>query len=633
MCGIAGYFSPDHFFSQHNLEDMTQALEHRGPDAFGYYMEKSVGLGNRRLSIIDLSERANQPIHSSDGRYVIVYNGIVYNFTEIGAALRSREQRSFNTSSDTEVVLEAFVRYGPDFVHMLNGMFAIAIYDKLKDELHVFRDRLGIKPLYYYWDGRNFAFASELKAFRKLNQIGLQLNKKAVRDFLHLGYVPTPYSIYDKIYKMNSGTRLKISKTGLEEYKYWDLRNCIQTDVVQDTEEALVKLSDLLISSIQYQLKSDVPFGIFMSGGIDSSLIAAKTASMANVKPNTFTIGFSDNLLSESTHAKKIAAALGTQHHEFILSVKDATRLIDPMFDVFDEPFADSSAIPTMLVSKMARQYVSVALSGEGGDELFFGYGAYRWARRLDSVFFKTFRRPMAFVFSKMSSRYQRIGQLLTYTPDTNLRSHICSQEQYWFSEAEIDALLTEDCRTASAVPENLPVSFLDLFRERLHQPEDVAVRPLTAMEEQALFDLQFYLQDDLLTKTDRCGMHYSLEARVPFLDHRIVEYALNISPGLKYRFGTPKYILKRILYKYIPEELFNRPKEGFDIPLRRWLHKELKYLITENLNEKVISQYGLVNYAHVSRLLQQFEAGADYLYNRIWLLIVLHKWLRKFQP
>jgi asparagine synthase (glutamine-hydrolysing) len=633
MCGLAGFFSSERYFTRQNLEDMTQALEHRGPDSFGYFEGKSVGMGNRRLSIVDLSERASQPMHSANGRYVMVYNGMVYNYSEIGASLRQTQDTHFVTSSDTEVVLEAFVKYGPDFVHMLNGMYAIAIYDKLRDELHIFRDRLGIKPLYYYWDGKNFAFASELKALRAVPQIPKTLNKGVIRDFLHFGYIPTPFSIYERIYKMNSGTRLKISKAGLEEFKYWDVVSCLQPQAVTDEEEALVKLSDLLISSIQYQLKSDVPFGIFLSGGVDSSIIASKVAGLSNVKPNTFTIGFSDNIFNETAYARKVADTLGTKHHEFIVSVNDVVNLIDPVFDVFDEPFADSSAVPTLLVSKLAKQYVTVALSGEGGDELFLGYGSYRWASRLDSAFYRMFRQPMAFVLSKMSSRYQRVAELLDYSPGSNLQSHIFSQEQYWFSERELDSLCRPAYRTSELHIENMPVNFLELYRHRLKSPKDITLRKLNAMEEQALFDLQFYLQDDLLTKTDRCGMHYSLEARVPFLDHRIVEYALNLSPSLKFRNGTPKYILNRILYKYMPKDFFNRPKKGFDIPLAKWLRKELKSLITDNLNEGVIKKYDVVDGAQVNELLARFDNGADYLFNRIWLLIVLHKWLRKFEP
>ena len=628
MCGLTGYFSPEKFFEQSDLEIMTASLAHRGPDASGFFSEGPVGLGHRRLSIIDLSDRAGQPMHSANGRYVAVYNGTVYNFGEIGVGLGI----TLRTSSDTEVVLEAFVKYGAEFVKLLNGMFLIAIYDKEKKELNIFRDRIGIKPLYYYWDGKHFAFASELKALRKVPRIPKVLNKNAIKDFLHFGYIPTPFSIYENIFKMNSGSHLKINENGLKENKYWDIKTALNKEVINDKEEALVKLSDLLISSIQYQLKSDVPFGIFLSGGVDSSLITAKAAGMSNIKPLTFTLGFGKNSGSETVHAKKVAAHLGTDHHEFIVTVKDAVNLIDPVFDAFDEPFADSSSVPTMLVSKLAKQYVSVALSGEGGDELFLGYGAYRWAQRLDSVFFKLFRRPMAYVFSKMPSRYQRISHMLSYKNGTDLRSHIFSQEQYWFSEEELDKLLLPDYKKENVITEMMPLSFLDLYRNKKNKSNDIAGRKLNAMEEQALFDLQFYLQDDLLTKVDRSGMYYGVETRVPYLDHRVIEFVSGLSPELKFKRGNAKYILNEILYQYMPKEMFDRPKEGFDIPLGKWLHNELRYLIDENLNDAVIKKYGIVDTTEVKKIISDFNTGVDYLYNRIWLLIVLHKWLMKFE-
>jgi len=633
MCGLAGYFSTDKFFDQGDVETMTAALEHRGPDSSGFFTDERTGLGHRRLSIIDLSERANQPMHSANGRYVAVYNGTVYNFGEIGATLiqGSSEQNELRTSSDTEVVLEAFVKYGVNFVNMLNGMFVIAIYDKEQKELLIFRDRIGIKPLYYYWDGKHFAFASELKALRKVARIPKVINKSVIRDFLHLGYIPTPYSIYENIFKMNSGCRIKVSEKGVEEFKYWDVKSLITNTVITDKEEALVKLSDLLISSIQYQLKSDVPFGIFLSGGVDSSLITAKAAGMSNIKPLTFTLGFSGYAGNEAAYAKTVAKHLGTEHHEFIVSVKDAIDLIEPVFDAFDEPFADSSAIPTMLISKLAKQHVSVALSGEGGDELFLGYGSYQWAKRLDKLFFKMFRHPMAFVFSKMPSRYQRISHMLSYN-NTDIRSHIFSQEQYWFSDAELDTLLLQNQKKEHLISPNMPASFLDLYyRNKDSKATDIATRKLNAMELQALFDIQFYLQDDLLTKVDRAGMHYALETRVPYLDHRVIEFVLNLSPCLKIKSGNTKYILNELLYQYMPKELFNRPKEGFDIPLSKWLHHELRYLIEENLNKTVVKKYGIVDYEEVNKLIRLFDNGCDYLFNRLWLLIVLHKWFRKF--
>ncbi len=634
MCGIAGFISFKNFFDRSDLEKMNNKLKHRGPDAEGFYMDNFCGLAHRRLSIIDLSTRANQPMFSSNDRYVIVYNGEVYNYSEIGAGLKEgagiHNQSMFRTSSDTEMILEAFSQYGVDFVDQLNGMFAIAIYDKQEEELFLFRDRLGIKPLNYYWDGVNLAFASELKSLQSLSKLNKVLNPQAINDFLHLGFIPAPSTIYKNIYKLLPGSWIKINRKGIEEHIYWTPKQKLTNSIISDKEEALVKLSDLLMSSVQYQLKSDVPFGVFLSGGIDSSLISAQAVNLSSVKVNTFSIGFEENSHNESEYAKAVANYLGTNHNEFIVSYKDAIGLIDSIFESYDEPFADPSAIPTMLVSKLASKYVTVTLSGEGGDELFFGYGSYQWAKRLDNPFFKVFRQPMASAFSHLSSRFQRIGQLLHTEHSRNLRSHIFSQEQYFFTTDEISRLLNQPYVYPSEFD-----SFEFLSADTNIQDSQTTIsskvnsRKLTAMEQQALFDIQYYLSDDLLTKVDRASMRFSIETRVPYLDHRVVEFALNLDPKLKFHNGIPKYILKEILYKYIPKELFERPKQGFAIPLNKWLRNELRYLIEENLNETNVNQIGVVDYDIVKSLVNQFLEGKDYLYNRIWLLIVLHRWMK----
>lgn len=636
MCGIAGFYSKQNIFNITDLHQMTDVLSHRGPDAKGYFSDDVIGLGHRRLSIIDLSDRANQPMFSNNDRYVIIYNGEVYNFREIGAKLKSGTSQGENiqlkTSSDTEVILEAFVKYGVDFVNQLNGMFTIAIYDKHLQELYLFRDRVGIKPLFYFWDGKNFAFASELKSFQKIATIPKEINRAVIADFLHFGYIPTPLSIYKNIFKMNSGSWIKISSQGLETQKYWDIKGKISNNIVRNKEQAMVKLSDLMISSVQYQLKSDVPFGVFLSGGIDSSLVTAQAVMLSSVKVNTFSIGFEENSHNESEYAKTIAKYLGTDHHEFIVSYKDAIDLIDTIIDNYDEPFADSSSIPTMLVSKLARQYVTVTLSGEGGDELFFGYGAYRWAKRLDHPLMKLLHRPASKVFAYLPTRYKRVGRLLDYTSSTNLQSHIFSQEQYMFTASELPQLLTEYYPSSIFMEETkVQSNLLRGFDDSIEKGNlNVKERKLNAMELQALFDLQFYLQDDLLTKVDRASMRFSLETRVPYLDHRVIEFALNIAPELKFKNGISKYILKQILFQYIPKHLFDRPKQGFAIPLNIWLRNELKYLIDEYLSEAMIKKHNIVNYESVHQLKQIFFAGTDYIYQRLWLLIILHKWFEK---
>ncbi|CAN5555290.1 asparagine synthase (glutamine-hydrolyzing) [soil metagenome] len=637
MCGITGYLSFNKKFNRQDLEAMTHRLEHRGPDAEGLYNDEVCGLGHRRLSIIDLSDRANQPMTSSNGRYIIVYNGEVYNFREIGARLKEnpggQQSVKLKTSSDTEVILEAFCQYGSDFVQHLNGMFAIGIYDTELNEIYCFRDRLGIKPLIYYWDGENFAFASEMKSLLLLKDINKEINYPALHDFLHLGFIPAPDSIYKNIFKMQPGTWMKVSKKGLEISRYWNIRQKLTNNIIYDKEQALVKMSDLLMSSVQYQLKSDVPFGVFLSGGIDSSLVTAQAVSLSSVKVNTFSIGFEENSHNESEYARAIANYLGTNHHEFIVSYRDAMNLIDSFFDAYDEPFSDPSAIPTMLVSKLASQYVTVTLSGEGGDELFFGYGSYQWARRLSSPLYKVIRKPMALLFSQMSSRYQRIEQMLKYENSKNIRSHIFSQEQYFYTSNEIDKILNEPFKFSTTNDTNQIYNLASVLTEISgKQGLGVEERKLNAMEKQALFDIQYYLPDDLLTKVDRASMRFSIETRVPYLDHRVVEFAQNLSPDLKYHNGISKYILKEILYQYIPKRFFDRPKQGFAIPMNKWLRKELRYLIDENLNPEIIKKVGILNPEIVKEMVKEFLSGKDFLYNRIWLLIVLQHWFKKNQ-
>jgi asparagine synthase (glutamine-hydrolysing) len=623
MCGISGFYSFDEVFSESELHAMTETLAHRGPDASGYFVDDVVALGHRRLSIIDLSETANQPMHSADGRYVMVYNGEVYNYREIASELKQNFKSVFKTASDSESILEAYVKYGPAFLEKLNGMFALAIYDKEKKELFLCRDRIGIKPLYYFWDGHNFAFASELKALTQLAFIPLQINRNAVYHFLHLGFVPAPYSIYKSIKKMDSATWMKISKDNLESCSYWSPQQQVNEKVITKEKEAIVKLSDLLMSSVQYQIKSDVPFGVFLSGGIDSSLITANAVNLSGVKVNTFSIGFEENKYNESVYAKSVANYVKANHHEFIVSHQDAIDFIDTIFEAYSEPFADPSAIPTMLVSKLARKHVTVTLSGEGGDELFLGYGAYQWAKRLDQPLIKNFRHQIAGLLTNYSKRFNRHADYFLYPTEELKYSHILSQEQYYFSLQEADKLLTAEFISH---PETQNTELLNSFGIEINNLR----RTLDPMEKQALFDLQFYLQGDLLTKVDRASMHFSLETRVPYLDHRIIEFTLNLSPSLKYRNNVTKFLLKEILYQYIPKKFFDRPKQGFAIPLAKWLKSDLYFLIEETLSREVIEKYNIVNYSHVEQLKKEFLNGKDYYYSRLWLLIILHKWMKK---
>jgi len=629
MCGISGFYSPNGFFDKQDLDAMIVAQHHRGPDSNGSFIQGPVGLGHNRLSIIDLSERGAQPMHSGNNRYTIVYNGEVYNYTEVAAQLKFDLDPSFQfrSASDTEVILQAFSTYGPESIKLLNGMFAFALYDKETEELHIFRDRIGIKPLYYYWDGTHFAFSSEIKTLRKLTKLNLQVNHEVIPHYLHLGYIPAPYSIYNNCYKLEPGHSLKLSRQGLEKKQYWSVASALEPRTIRNEKQATVLISDLIASSVQYQLRSDVPFGVFLSGGIDSSLVTANAVKLSGTKINTFSIGFENQKFNEAVHARKIADYLGTNHHEFTVTVNDAIDALDDYMLAYGEPFADSSGIPTLMVSKLARQYVTVTLSGEGGDELFHGYGAYKWARRLNNPFLYNSR----FLISKLlrsssSDRNKRAAELFSFRNGSSLRSHIFSQEQYFFSANEINSLLVN-----KEIPSEKLEKFLaytdTVFNDSIRSIE--RQRRLRPEEKQALYDLQFYLPDDLLVKVDRASMHYSLETRVPFLDHRLVEQAINVHSDLKNK-PEPKHILKEILYQSIPRSFFDRPKQGFSIPLKIWLKKEMHFLIDDFLNEAVVRRIGIVDPTMVMQLVKRFKDGEEHLFQRLWLLINLHRWFIK---
>lgn len=615
MCGIAGFYSknnPD-FVSKEELDLMTTALVHRGPDAEGQYYTELVGLGHKRLSIIDLSNDANQPMGSHTMRYICVYNGEVYNFKEVAKDLNIE----WKTNSDTEVVVEAFAEWGITFINKLNGMFSIAIYDKQENLLYLFRDRIGIKPIYYYWDGENLAFSSELKSLLKVKYIRerRQINYSAIYEYLHLGYIPEPNTIYANIRKFPNGQIGIVSQNGFRMESYWGIEGAIRRNIITDFQEAKIKLHELIHSSVKMRLVSDVPFGTFLSGGIDSSLVTAVASQEYSGKLKTFSIGFEDSQYDESKFARNIANYLGTEYYEYIVTEDDAKKIIVDILDFYDEPFADSSAIPTMLLSKLAKEHVSMVLSGDGGDELFHGYGAYRWAKRLNKLPLRTLNELTALLMSIIpSNRFRRASNLFRYKNKSTIKSHIFSQEQYLFSERDLEKILNPDL----------------LFDNSLDQDYSNFVRKLTPEESQAVFDLYYYLKDDLLVKIDRASMRFALETRVPLLDYRIVEFALNIDPKFKIQGNIQKYILKEVLYDHIPREYFDRPKWGFAIPLKKWLANDLAFLINEYLNEKIITQYDIVDFEKVSKLIKKFRSGHEYLYNKIWLLIILHKFLIK---
>jgi asparagine synthase (glutamine-hydrolysing) len=621
MCGISGFFDPGRIFSREDLQAFNHTLKHRGPDDDGIFFEPGIGLGNTRLSVIDLSEKGHQPMHSADGRFTLVYNGEVYNYVELRQELEQKTGKKFQSDSDTEVILEGFVLYGTAFFEKLNGMFAVAIFDRQEKKLVIARDRIGIKPLYYYFDGNGLlAFSSEIHSFKFLKKIPIEINRGVIPVFLHLGFIPAPWSIYRNIFKLKPGYMIEVDGKNLNKRAYYQLRSQFQDSPLKDEKTALNRLEEIVTDSVRIQMRSDVPFGIFLSGGIDSSLLTALASKISPNAVNTFSIGFSEKKFDETPYARKVAGHLKTNHHDFILSQDDAVELLDKMVDTYGEPFADSSAIPTLLVSEQARKYVKVVLTGEGADELFYGYGSYRWATRLDSFLFSAGRGVIKTLLSLApGSRYHRVAELLDYGTDDFLPAHLFSQEQYFFSDNELKSISRDHIRINAG-----------FFRPYLTALDTIS-RKFSASEKQALFDLLFYLPDDLLVKVDRASMRYGLESRVPYLDHRLVEFSLNLDQGLKTKNKTDKYILKQLLYRHLPASYFNRPKQGFSIPLNSWLSGKWEVYISRYLNKELIAEAGFVNYPEVENLIRRYQhPGNEYLYKRIWALVILHKWYIK---
>lgn len=613
MCGIVGAFFREQI-NEVSMRQATDLLSHRGPDASGYYLssDKRVFLGHRRLSIIDVSQGANQPMFSHNSRFIIIYNGEVYNYEKLKHKL---PDVLWKTSGDTEVVLELFVHYGAESFAWLNGFFAFSIYDTVEEKLWLCRDGLGIKPLFIQRDNEKLIFASELKAIIQANKeegktSSFLVSKKAVAHFLHLGFVPEPMTIYRGIKKFPAGHYAVLdTKSGeWNRYKYWNVRDYFLTNPIQDEAQALKQYREKLFASVERQMMSDVPLGTFLSGGIDSSLVTAVASKISGSKVKTFSIGFEDAQFDESAYAQQVASHLGTDHHLFRTKLDDILALVPEFLTLFDEPFADSSAFPTMLVSKLAKEHVTVTLSGDGGDEFFQGYGMYVWAKRLSDPKVQLLRKPIFLVSKFMSERNQRAGRVFNFPSAKRIPSHIFSQEQYFFSEQELKKLLLKnkfDFTELNALP-----------------------RKGSVQERQAFWDIEHYLKDDLLVKVDRASMRYSLETRVPLLDKELVEFSLNVPLSFKVNeeYGT-KYLMKKTLYDMVPKDIFDRPKRGFSIPLNKWLANELRPMLDKYLSKQKIEYAGLIEYNMFKEIMDQYLAGKTYLYNRVWAILVLHWW------
>jgi asparagine synthase (glutamine-hydrolysing) len=613
MCGIAGIFSAT-TPTRNDIELMTDSIKHRGPDAHGYFLDDHIALGHRRLSIIDLDSRSNQPFFSKDGRYAMVYNGEIYNYKKIADVL-VQSGISLRTTSDTEVIIEGFALWGAGVLQKMNGMFALAIYDQLEKKIFLCRDRVGKKPLFYYIKDDVLLFGSELKAIlsHPLIAAKIEIDSSTISTFLQIGYIPQPKTFYRNIYKFPAGHYAFVSSDfKISILPYWNISHYISTSRNITESQAFSSLKEIVNDAVASRLVADVPVGIFLSGGIDSSLVTAVASQSAKLK--TFSIGFKEGKFDESQYAHQVAKHVGSDHLAYMLSESDAVEMVGKYLDHFDEPFADTSSIPTMLVSQLARKDVTVALTGDGGDELFLGYGSYTWANRLSSPWWSILRPVFREVLQSIpSSRFKRVSYLFDKVKPDKRRLHIFSQEQYFFSEKEVSQKLFVN-----------PLMYKDWKYDDFRY---LAI--LSEAERQALFDFQLYLRDDLLVKVDRASMYYGLECRSPLLDHRLVEFSVNLPEAFKKRRGVTKYLMKKMLFEMVPEKYFDRPKWGFGVPLAQWMKTDLNYLFNY-LDEENLVKSGVFNPVVVDDLKKRFFAGETYLYNRLWALIIVQKFLIK---
>lgn len=637
MCGIAGFLGFGHLTDPaQTLKRMTATLEHRGPDAQGLWLDTDaqIALGHQRLAIVDLSATGQQPMNSAGGRYICVFNGEIYNHQSLRNTLEQQGLApSWRGHSDTETLLECFTSWGIETtLEKTVGMFAIALWDKETQTLTLMRDRMGEKPLYYGWFGQQFAFASELKALRALPSFNAEVDRNVLASYLQNGYVPSPYSIYQGIYKLEPGSLLELSassitKQSLQTKKWWssiDAALNSQQQLINHPQEALNLLEQQLKEAVQLQAQADVPLGAFLSGGIDSSLIVSLMQVQHSQPIRTFTVAFEQAGFNEAQHARSVAEHLGTAHTEFKVDAKDALAVIPALPQLYDEPFADTSQLPTFLISRCARQHVTVALSGDAGDELFGGYRSYLFAQKLWS--------KLSWLPSKIR---QSLMQLLLSLPAKSLNKLLLQTDQQ---------LITQVQKIAAAMQASDSLyDFFPRLSQHWQHPENVVLhakqpalswdlnqlakhfqQPEAAM---MLFDTLTILPDNMLCKVDRAAMGASLETRVPFLDHRVFELAWRIPLEFKIREGQGKWLLRQLLYKYVPAEIINRPKQGFNVPLATWLRGELRDWAADLLEPNRLKQQSYFQADVVQKEWQLFLKGAPNQ-QRLWCILMFQAWL-----
>ncbi|RLJ04048.1 MAG: asparagine synthase (glutamine-hydrolyzing) [Candidatus Aenigmatarchaeota archaeon] len=626
MCGISGFNWED----KELIKGMNKTLEHRGPDDHGIYTDRHVSLGHRRLAIIDLSERGKQPMSNENDNVWITYNGEVYNFKELRDELE-KKGHEFKSNTDTEVIIHAYEEFGVNCLNRFNGMFAFCIYDSNKKILFLARDRIGIKPLYYYFDGNNFIFASEIKAILQYD-IRRKINFNALNRFVMLRYIPEKETILKNIFRLLGGHYLifDLKSKQIKIKRYWDITSA---DRFLSYRNSIKKLRTLLKDSVGKRLIADVPLGVYLSGGIDSSAIVAFMSQLNKGEIKTFSVGFESNLVNELDYARYVAEYFNTEHKEFILK-SDVIELLPKIIYHLDEPLSDPAVIPNYLLSTYAKRSVSVILTGDGADELFAGYDQYKFL-----VWGKT--------LSKIPYTNKCIPFILNCIPMKFL------DNIYRYSSVTGGKIRERFGRFINAIKENDAKAYLEIMsifdeeeRKQLFSSEiihkigdfnnyDAINRKYFSRKENFLnriikFDLRRYLPEDLLMKPDKMGMAHALEIRVPFLDHRIVDLSFRIPPNLKLnKFITTKYILKKSLSGILPKKIIYRKKQTFQLPMHEWIEKDLKHIFEEFLSKKKIEKQGFFKYSYIEKIFRNYEKSKLFYARQLWNLINFQIWYR----
>jgi asparagine synthase (glutamine-hydrolysing) len=632
MCGISGFIDYNKTSTITILEKMNRIMAHRGPDGEGYGIYETenatIGLGHRRLSIIDLTEGGSQP--KTFQNLHITFNGEIYNFEEIKKELEVKGH-FFESHSDTEVILHAYKEWGSAALQKFIGMFAFVIYDEENQTIFACRDRAGVKPFFYYQKDGLFLFASELKAIVQHPSFVKEINLYAAAAFMQFGYVPTPHCIFKNTHKLKPGHFLdfNVKQNVLKTAQYWNVYDAYNKPTLKiDIEEAKIETEKILTSACNYRMVSDVPVGVFLSGGYDSTCVTALLQKDKTEKIKTFTIGVPDAGLNEAPYAKEIAAHLGTDHTEYYCTEKEALEIVPELPFYYDEPFADSSAIPTTLVCKVAKEKVTVALSADAGDEIFAGYNRYdyimRYGKKLNSIP-SVLRQSMAGIMNKIPadsipvlnkkylfhSRYEKLKMLLKNPSDHNILISLTSQ----MNENDI-----ADLFKTSII--KLPTAF---------DSKELVAENHSTLAYMMAIDYQTYLLDDILQKVDRASMTVSLEGREPFLDQRVIEWAAQLPMEYKYNNGNKKFIIKEIVHKYIPKEMLDRPKMGFGIPIAAWLQKDLKQYVDKYFDSEFVTKQNIFNNTEVQRIKASFYNGKVERAEKIWYILMFQMWYDKW--